>query len=199
MTEIEIKAHVTDHAATEKTIRKIARFSKETVKKDIYWKKDAAGPAVESTESVDEPKPVKVRIRDEDGQTTVTYKRKELQGPIEVNDEQEFVISDRRPFETLLTDIGFAPYVSKGKKTRSFNYVADGGTAVTIELSQVEGLGWFVELEILADSPDGAETARAQEILRRTLALCGIGEEAIESRYYTELLAGSRECQFPKK
>lgn len=199
MTEIEIKAHVADPTATESTIRTIARFAKETVKKDIYWKKDAAGTAVESTESLTEKKAVKVRIRDEDGLTTVTYKRKELQGQIEVNDEQEFVISDRRPFETLLTDIGFAPYVSKGKKTRSFDYVADDGTAVTIELSLVEGLGWFVELEILADGPDGAETARAQAILRRTLALCGIGEEAIESRYYTELIAGSRECQFPKK
>jgi adenylate cyclase class 2 len=189
MTEIEIKAHVADPAETEKAILKIAAFEKETEKKDTYWKSGAAGDG----------KSVKVRFREEGNQTIVTYKRKELRGQMEVNDEQEFSISDRAPFEALLADLGLAPYITKNKKTRSFRHTAPGGTGVTIELSLLEGLGYFIELEILAENPGEEELERARMTLRETLALCGSGEDAVESRFYTELLSSARECQDPKK
>lgn len=144
-------------------------------------------------------RPVKVRIRNEDGETAVTYKRKEVQGGIEVNDEREFKIDDAAAFEALLVDLDFAPFIEKHKTTKSF-YLKDGdGTELTIELSLVRDLGWFVEIEILADSPDAAETERARATLLKTLARCGVPESAIEPRYYTEMLADTRERQGPKK
>ena len=134
-------------------------------------------------------RPVKVRIRDEDGTIKVTYKRKELQHDIEINDEREFSIDDRSAFEALIADLGFNPYISKIKNTKTFAWQAPDKTRVSIELSLVAGLGWFVELEILADDPDEDETSRARSTLRETLAKCGISESAIESRYYTDMLA----------
>jgi adenylate cyclase class 2 len=128
-------------------------------------------------------------VRAEAGETVVTYKRKELQGDIEVNDEREFSIGNRAAFESLITDLGFKPFITKEKQTKTFSYAAEGVTSVGIELSLVTGLGWFVELEILADDPDEAETARARAVLRETLAKCGIDPSAIESRYYTDMLA----------
>lgn len=252
MTEIELKARVPDPDATERAIRAIARFSSETVKSDVYWKRPAA-----SGETLDRPtrtaaagaivsfasalaaaialalgapkeaaiavclggcvvvallslavsfvrrkdgttasedfraggKDVRLRIRSESGVSTVTYKRKELQGDIEVNDEREFSIDDRAAFETLIGDLGFVPYVTKEKKTKTFAYASPMGTEVSIELSLVTGLGWFIELEILADDPDEAETARARETLFGTLDSCGIARSAIETRYYTEMLS----------
>jgi adenylate cyclase class 2 len=145
------------------------------------------------------PRPVKIRIRNEDGKTVITYKRKEVRLGIEVNDEREFTIDDAAAFEALLTDLDFAPFIEKHKTTKSFYMKDAGGTELTIELSLVRDLGWFVEIEILANSPDAAETERARATLMRTLGRCGIPESAIEPRYYTEMLAATRECQGPKK
>jgi predicted adenylyl cyclase CyaB len=204
MTEIEIKAHVADPDSTEKTIRAFAAFTSRVFKSDAYWKKNDGGTAGDDIAEASGPAaptpPVKVRIREErqaeggteaagTGTTVVTYKRKELQGDIEVNDEREFTIDDRSAFETLIGDLGFVPYIRKEKDTKSFSWQAPGGCTVTIELSLVAGLGWFVELEILADYPSPEETARAQNLLRETLKRCGIPESAIERRYYTDMLA----------
>ena len=216
MTEIEIKAHVADPDAAEKNIRAFAGFSGRVFKSDAYWKKNggataASAGAGEAGDDIAEtaaagradgqaaPPPVKVRIREEreveggredgKGTTIVTYKRKELQGDIEVNDEREFTIDDRGAFETLIGDLGFVPYIRKDKDTKSFSYRAADGFDVTIELSLVAGLGAFVELEILADNPSPEETSRAQTVLRETLKLCGIPDSAIERRYYTDMLA----------
>ena len=178
MTEIEIKARVADPVATETAIRAFAEFERETVKRDEYWGLDGPGDFF-----------TKVRVRDEDGVPTVTYKRKETRGDIEVNDEREFTVSDRSALECLLADLGFAVYVKKEKRTKTFGYRARDGNPVTVELSLVARLGWFVELEILADDPDEGEIGRAEADLRETLAKCGVPESAIERRFYTEMLS----------
>jgi predicted adenylyl cyclase CyaB len=138
---------------------------------------------------------VKIRIREErdaetgDGGTVVTYKRKEIRGDIEVNDEKEFSLEGREDFEALIADLGFSPEIRKEKDTKSFSWTAPDGHAMTIELSLVAALGWFVELEILADEPDEGETARARTELLKALALAGIPDSAVETRYYTDMLA----------
>ncbi len=181
-----MKAHVADPSETEKLIRAFASFRSETVKKDCYW---TAGGGMEHT------KQLKVRIREESavddsaGQTVVTYKRKEFAGNVEVNDEKEFTVDNRADFEALLGDLGFAPAISKEKQTKTFDWTAVDGTAVGIELSVVGALGWFIEIEILADSPDSAKIAHARDLVRSTLTRCGIPESAIETRFYTDMLA----------
>jgi predicted adenylyl cyclase CyaB len=142
----------------------------------------------------DAARPIKVRIRAEGGSVVVTYKRKEIQGEIEVNDEREFAIDDRAAFEALISDMGLTPYISKEKSTKTFAYRASDGTDVSIELSLVAGLGWFAELEILADGPDEGRIAAARRTLRSTLALMGIPDSSIETRYYTDMLREAGEA-----
>lgn len=141
------------------------------------------------------PRRLKVRLREEvagdetPAQTIVTYKRKELAGNIEVNDEKEFSIDNREDFEALLGDLGFRLEIRKEKATKTFDWTAPDGTAVGIELSLVGDLGWFVEIEILAESPGDAEIARAQGHVRSALTRCGIPESAVETRFYTDMIA----------
>lgn len=180
MTEIEIKAWVDNPEETEKVIRSFAEYTKELHKKDVYW----------ACEKPDADGFIKVRIREDNEGVTVTYKRKEVRGAIEVNDEKEFSISARKDFEVLLADIGFAPYTTKEKQTRVFASTTEGGLPVSIELSYIPPLGWFIELELLANNPDEAFLIRAEAELKAELRRCGIPEEKIEKRFYTELLHG---------
>ena len=188
MTEIELKAHAADPEDTEKKIGAFATFKCETEKFDAYWAN------ADNTNVTVEGKPVKVRIREESGVTVITYKKKERQGAIEVNDELEFTIDNRKAFEALITDLGFSQDSIKHKKTKSFDYIAQG-THVTIELSLVDPLGAFVEIEILKDNPDSETIERSRKILGETLKLCGISEDAIETRYYTEMIAEAKRAR----
>lgn len=183
MTEIEIKAHVANPEKTAQNIASFAVFTGETHKRDTYWTRE-------------EPL-VKVRVREESGILTVTYKKKELRGETEVNDEREFTISDRSAFETFIADSGFSPASYKEKITKRWVIQSDSYgeqrektlPEIGIELSLVDRLGWFIELEALADNPGENEIARIRGLLLETLDRCCINREAIETRYYTEMLA----------
>ncbi len=140
----------------------------------------------------------KIRIREEldedssERETVVNYKRKETRGLSEVNDEREFSINDRAAFEALMRDLDFSPTIEKRKDTKSFSWRAPSGRDVTIELSLIAELGWFVEIEILASEPDETETESARLDLMDALARSGVSESAIEMRYYSDMLAEAR-------
>ena len=117
----------------------------------------------------------------------VTFKIKErrLDG-LEVNRETEFSVSEGAAFTGLLSWLGFAPGFCKHKTGEVWD--VDGVTAELADVAVgVEPLGRFLELEIIT-TDNGAqmvETARAR--LLAVLAACGLGEDSIEKRYYTEL------------
>jgi adenylate cyclase class 2 len=79
--------------------------------------------------------------------------------------------------------MGFRPDDSKRKQGRAFSQ-----EGITAELSEVPGLGWFIELEILADNSREETVTEAKKRLHCFLSGLGIEKEAIESRYYTEML-----------
>jgi adenylate cyclase class IV len=142
---------------------------------------------------------------------------------IEVNDEREFNIRpeegagggsgrkgeieppDRglRAFEELLRRLGLRPALSKRKR----GWAWDCGE-IRAELSHVESLGWFIELEILrepeppageGDSPgnpggstDQDAMAACRDKLLALLDRLEIPRSRIESRPYTRMLAGIR-------
>jgi len=73
-----------------------------------------------------------------------------------------------------------------------------------LEQPPIESLGWFVELEILTNDIHAANRGKAVEEAREKLlsflAELGISGEAIESRYYTEMLKEAfSKLQFLKK
>lgn len=193
MYEIELKAHVTDRKNVIKNLERFADFSGAVEKDDTYYSNTIDG------------KLVKARIRKETPFTTTeiqdapqttaqksvifTYKKKEVIGQdgtaIEVNDEKELFLSEAEPFEVFLKDTGFKTTLKKHKTVLSWHY--DGAH---LELCTVERLGDFMEIEILSESNDEKTVTQTKEKLLKMLSKCGISEDKIENRYYSQMLGG---------
>jgi predicted adenylyl cyclase CyaB len=179
--EIEIKAWADDWQLTKNHIDDFAQYAGSYEKSDTYWI-----VPIEMKKFIPELKSG-VRIRKESFAGTehirVCYKKKEVRTDIEVNIEKEFDISDAAAFEELLSNLGLVRGPSKHKKGWSWNY-----QDITIELSEVDGLGWFCELEILAEQEDPTIITSSRERLLKLLEKIGIDASKIETRYYTEML-----------
>ena len=59
-----------------------------------------------------------------------------------------------------------------------------------LELCTVERLGDFMEIEILTESNDEKTVSQTKEKLLKMLSKCGISEDKIENRYYSQMLGG---------
>jgi len=201
-TEIELKAHVSSIEALKQTLTEGGRYLSYFEKDDSLWfpvdkppGKESPGPAPGL--------PAKrlpatgLRIRREkrrfpDGTeetfTFVTYKNKEIRDGIEVNEEKEFEIRSSEGqgalvFEDLLTRLQLQP--GSGKRKRGWAFSING---ITAELLELESLGWFLELEILADNDRAETVSEGRNRLLELLAGLGIGKEAIEDRPYMQML-----------
>jgi len=180
---------VRDSEALKEVLSGKADFKDAFEKRDVYW----FGP-----EAFD-LRVSKIRVRQEkmssaDGteksRCLVTYKAKEEYHGIEINDELEFEAEPAEVFEAFLKTAGLKP--GAGKIKRGWAFVKEN---ITAELVEVEGLGWFIELEILlSDKNKSEETiAKAKETLLAFLDSLGIEREAIEGRYYLDLLSAANQ------
>ena len=198
MYEIELKAWVDDVPATENKINEFAKYIGLTEKHDTYWRK-------KNTE-------VGIRIRQETGKPIIaTWKQKNLKdGSVEINTEREFVIgsteftNDTIPndknaeslknaldtFEIFLKTSDFEISLQKYKSTKTWHYQTEEFNLITIEISYVEFLGYFIEIEILSEKNDDETISIAQNCLHQTLQKCEISKDRIETRYYWQLLKG---------
>jgi predicted adenylyl cyclase CyaB len=185
--EIEIKAWADDPESVKKNIDSFAQFSGTYEKSDAYWivtdDMKIFAPELKSG----------VRIRKEsftksDGEqyfvTRVCFKKKEVRTDMEVNIEKEFDITDTATFAELLSNLGLVKGFMKHKKGFSWNY-----ENITIELSEIEHLAWFCELEIIAENDDEEFVAACRNRLYEVLQKTGIDVSKVETRYYTDMLA----------
>jgi adenylate cyclase class 2 len=185
--EIELKAWVDDLEKTKSRISSFARYTSRFDKQDTYWY--SGNGAVPSFK-------IRVRKETDDGvlHIWVTYKTKEMRNLIEVNNESEFSISEEKPFEELLAIFGLQVGICKHKTGWAWSYNENDEwemPPITIELAEIETLGWFVELEILTESNEERIITAARNRLLDCLKKIGIGEDRIETRYYTEMLRES--------
>ena len=198
MYEIELKAWVDDIPATENKINEFAKYIGLTEKHDTYWRK-------KNTE-------IGIRIRQETGKPIIaTWKQKNLrQNDFELNTEREFIIAstdftnDTIPndknvnslkialsnFEDFLKTSDFEISLQKYKSTKTWHHKTEEFNLITIEISYVEFLGHFIEIEILSEKNDDETISMAQKELHETLQKCGISKDRIETRYYWQLLKG---------
>jgi adenylate cyclase class 2 len=201
--EIELKAHVRSPLALKAEISLLApgnpagclplSFEKD----DCYWIAADYCPPASVPASI--PKSgIRIRrerIRRPDGaaeeKVLVTYKSKEVREGIEINDEREFTVSGEDAFNELLKRLGLEPGMRKHKQGWAWTY-----GNIYAELCEVSGgnqgsprnLGWFLELEILADDAEAGTVAAARKELLGLLERLNVGKERIEERYYSELL-----------
>jgi adenylate cyclase class 2 len=199
VTEIELKAHVLDSEALKTLLSEKAEYSGAFEKRDVYW----FGPEA-SALSV-----TKVRVRrekrsfangTEKSLCLVTYKAKEVNNGIEINDEVEFEVNPAKEFEEFLKKAGLMAGAAKRKHGWVFTK-AD----IAAELVEVDGLGWFIEMEICVkahgdDVTAGLDEAEAEDKREETLEGAresllsflddlGIEREAIERRFYLDMLS----------
>jgi adenylate cyclase class 2 len=197
--EIEVKARVEDPEALNESLSRLAPLPALSFEKDdCYWTEPAYWTAVPGGGNGGEslPRPA-VRIRKErlvhpGGETEekalVAYKSKEVREGIEINDEREFAVSDPACFEGLLQRLGLEPGTLKTKRGWSWTI-----GALHAELCEVSGpkrsLGWFLEIEILAESAAEQIVADSRKQLLDFLDKLNIPRDRIEGRYYAKLLA----------
>jgi adenylate cyclase class 2 len=185
-TEIELKAWVDDPEALEGRLSALAGAGTAFEKADAYWTPTGGPPSGSRL-----PSGVRVRLETREGpagdlsrECLVTYKVKEVREGLEINDEREFAVSGPAAFEELLRRLGLERGAEKHKQGRAWDC-----RGITAELSLVRGLGWFVELEIIADNDRKGTLDEARTRLLSLLAELGVPAARIESRYYTEMLS----------
>lgn len=127
------------------------------------------------------------RIREEGTAVVLTRKHKEnRKDGVEVNHEVEFTV-DRGSSETVhsfFRSLGYRHFIEKGKRGTLWR---DG--RLSVELVQVDGLGYYLEIErLLDDSATREQIDLALEELARLRTLFGIAELPLEPRYYIEML-----------
>ncbi len=196
MIEVELKAWIDDPGAVERTLAARFRFVGGYRKEDVYFRLE---PAAGQASGAALPPgafpgpgggPREFRLRIEKGAAIVTSKEKRIDNGVEVNVEIEFEVSDPAAFEAFALFLGALPFVRKLKVGRLYETAAGGsGRPIHLELSEVERLGSFLEIEKLLESDEQAGVAAARDEIRGLLASLGISAAKIEPRYYIDMLA----------
>ena len=174
--EVELKARIPGERidALAELLRRTCRFVRNIDKHDEYYTTDIGG------------KVKRVRIRDDNG-VYLTFKDKDKTGDgIEINNEWETSMGDLSVARALLAYLGCSFHYKKRK--RGFAFRKD---EVTIELCDVNDLGWFLELEYIIEKKDPALIAGAEAALRNILKELDIPESFIEPRFYAEMILES--------
>jgi len=186
--EIELKAHVDDYASLKERLSAVGEYCRSYKKSDSYWLPAQSGTAG-------------VRVRRESGveadgtshaSVLATYKIKKIAGGMEVNHECEFSVSDADSFEEMLGHLGLRRAVCKEKEGWAWTVHSqiEGQPSILAELSMVAKLGWFLEIEILADDNNEKTVEESRGRLFALLEKLEIPTEKIEERPYTAMLAG---------
>ena len=169
MFEIEMKAHVLDKEKLLKQLTKEYGKTLCSVKDDTYFKYNLLG----ATKNI--------RIRSSNIDTRLTFKEKSVIDGLEINEENETVISDPEVMEKLIIQMGGIKFFKKKKITHKFEW-----RDFVIECCDVNNIGTFLEIETVTESKEHAE-----EIKQQILTLFEkfeIDPQCIEERSYMELI-----------
>jgi adenylate cyclase class 2 len=121
-----------------------------------------------------------LRLRKIDGTAELTYKGPRMHSD-STKAREEVTLKTDNPLtaQRIIERLGFKEFCSVRKKRSS--YVLD---KLRVDVDEVEGLGEYVELEVLTESPERAE--QLVELARKELSL-----DKLEKRTYLELLIES--------
>ncbi|MCA1754987.1 MAG: class IV adenylate cyclase [Spirochaeta sp.] len=173
--EIELKVWVDDRPHVEAELQRRFGVGEQYHKSDRYF-------SVTCGES-----PVEFRLRQDGERTVFTHKAKKIHDGIETSQENEFDVPEPRAFERFIHTLGAHEYIRKEKIGRRFR----SGDMV-LELSEVVGLGDFLELELLVSEEAAGEPARHAACVRRLHTMLDeleLSRSRIEATPYTVLLA----------
>jgi adenylate cyclase class 2 len=122
-----------------------------------------------------------VRVRYADDRAVVTYKGPKIKKfGLKAREELNFGVESGEPFETMLLRLGFTKTAEVNKWRENYRL---GNT--TISLDDVEGLGTFAEIEVIAENGADNPTTKIGKIARKI----GVEGEPILESYLEMLLA----------
>jgi predicted adenylyl cyclase CyaB len=109
---------------------------------------------------------------------------------MEINEEREFTVSNGALIEEMLKFLGLHKAMQKEKKgwAWTIHSPVEGQVPITAELSMVTGLGWFLEIEIIASDSKNQTIEENRKRLFSLLEQLEIPAEQIEPRPYSMLL-----------
>lgn len=172
MLEVEMKFRSPDNEEVEAALRKLGarKLSDETIE-DTYYNRQGTDFAA-SDEAL--------RLRKHMGRTELTYKGPRVNASTaKAREELSVSLDDGLSATRILERLGFEKFLTVRKRRAAYRLDALG-----IDVDDVEGLGQFVELEILTDDVAGAE--KLLDSIRESLPL---GEKV--NKTYLEMLIDS--------
>jgi len=145
--ETKVKLRKDEVADLRKRILKIAKFEKKKSKSDDYF----AIPIKMKGMIKQYPKKA-FRIRDDGDSYVINFKhwlRKYWTDEIVIKEEYEFETKSPDKFLALMFDLGFKQWLKKYKISESYRYKKN--KKVDIEINKVKHLGYFMEIEYIAE------------------------------------------------
>lgn len=176
--EVEKKAWIYNKEEIEAFLKSHGEYKKTLSKSDIYFCK-------KSDKAVDDYNHVIFRLRVEKEKTEtrveVTFKKKTIENNMEINVEENFSVDDETKFINFADFIGYRPFVKKIKRTDVYTY-----KTANVELSHVDELGDFLEVEIILQDKDSPKDS--VKIIEEIFNEMKIPRENEEPRAYIKLL-----------
>jgi adenylate cyclase class 2 len=175
MLEVELKVRVASLDPVRRTLQQHnARFCGRVHERDIYY--NAPHRDFSKTDEA-------LRVRFSDGKTVVTYKGAKLKDlNLKAREELNTEVGSGGTFSDILTRLGFIRSAEVNKWRENYRF----GNA-SIALDEVEDLGTFVEIEVLADN-DASIAAATVDRIAKELGI--VGKPILAS--YLELLLSKR-------
>lgn len=173
MLEIELKVLLPSLAPVRAALRERgARFIKRTREHDVYY--NAPHRDFSATDEA-------LRVRYTGGKAVVTYKGAKIKNlGLKAREELNTAVESGEVVEQILGRLGFTRTAAVSKWRETFAV----GNA-TISLDDVDGLGTFMEIEVIAESDRDGALATISRI-KEELGICG---EPILASYLELVLA----------
>jgi len=178
--EVETKVRLKDSEVPDlrKRIKEIATFKKKGLKKDDYF----------AIQKIGYPKKA-FRIRAMKNEFEVNFKKwlkKYWTKEVVVKQEFEFKLKKKEEVEDLLAlfrDLGFREWVKKIKFNETYKYKKN--KKLSIEINKVKHLGYFMEIEYLAQE---SEMEKAIKLITHVLRELKINPKQVDNTGYTKML-----------
>lgn len=179
MIEVEIKASVDDHSRIADNLTSLGfKKNKTVIETDIYFNGNNR-----DFRHTDEALRLRSAKNAEDGTelSFITYKGSKLDNISQTRKEYEVPIEKSDIMYDIFSLLGYQPMISVSK-TRQ--YYSRNGIAACLD--KVEGLGSFIELEILEKTENSFGDSVSK--LLSLLSELGVPETALTRKSYLELL-----------
>jgi adenylate cyclase class 2 len=178
MLEVEVKFAGADHAALERRLRAWGATEVESRRDEDHYFNAPDRDFARTDEAL--------RVRSVGAKNFITYKGPRRDAATKTREELELPLADgpdaAADFHRLLTHLGYRPSGVVRKARRVFE-LQRNGFPLHASLDEVDGLGRFAELEIIAEE---GQYEAAKAALLATAAELGL--TAHERRSYLELL-----------